>query len=137
MRLALLMLALVPLTGAGDGPKEDRDRMQGIWTVTKCLVGGREVASPGGPFLLTFEKDTMRVTRDGTPAAQGTTFKLDPSKAPRAIDLSSEGFEAKGIYEFDGKKLRICYNTKERPTTFDSEERPEEPRNVLFELERE
>ena len=62
-------------------------------------------------------------------------FELDPTKSPATIDLKADGIEFKGIYRFDGKRLKICYNKDTRPTRFDAEEQAAPPHNVLYVLE--
>ena len=55
------------------------------------------------------------------------TQKLDPSKSPKAIDVTmtegpNKGAVMLGIYEFDGDTLKVCFDPqgKKRPTEFKS-----------------
>jgi uncharacterized protein (TIGR03067 family) len=46
-------------------------------------------------------------------------FKLDPSRSPKAYDLTTpEGLVIRGIYELDGDTLKVCLSAPgdERPT---------------------
>lgn len=59
------------------------------------------------------------------------TYRLDPSKKPRAIDLTSTSGETKGrtylgIYELDGDALKICFSEYEqdRPREFAAQGKP-------------
>ena len=60
-------------------------------------------------------------------AYQASPQKLDPSKSPKAIDVTitegpSKGAVMLGIYEFDGDTLKVCFDPegKKRPTEFKS-----------------
>ena len=54
-------------------------------------------------------------------------YKLDPSKNPKAIDLTTadkEKMMTAAIYELDGDTLKICWSEKDpdqRPTKFASD----------------
>ena len=74
------------------------------------------------------EGDKFSSTVDDKHTFKGT-FKLDPSKKPKAVDaLVTEGeFKGKtllGIYGLEGDTLRACYAPpgKKRPTEFASKE---------------
>lgn len=82
-----------------------------------------------------FEGEQFFITWNGNRAAHGITFKLDPTKSPRTIELKAGEMEYSGIYEIKGDRLRICYSPKMRPTKFEPFEKEGET-NVLFELER-
>jgi uncharacterized protein (TIGR03067 family) len=63
---------------------------------------------------------------DGKVAARGTS-KIDPTKKPRAVDLTvtegdSKGKTALGIYQFEADTRTVCYAQpgKERPAAFSS-----------------
>jgi uncharacterized protein (TIGR03067 family) len=43
--------------------------------------------------------------------------KIAPDKTPKEIDVG--GF--KGIYEFDGERVKVVYTSGDRPTSFDPE----------------
>lgn len=112
--------------GGGPGGGDDQSRFQGTWTITKfefppdmaedkkkdteeglkdveVVISGEQVTGlvpkkPGSP-----EKDTIK-----------GTFKLDPAKTPKEIDVtgSPEGKGAPttlvGIYKFDGDALVVA-----------------------------
>jgi uncharacterized protein (TIGR03067 family) len=75
--------------------------------------------------VVTFDKE--KVTVKTKQREQLGTYKLNPSKNPKAIDfMPGEGpMKDKphpGIYELTGDTLRICYvhPEKQRPTAFES-----------------
>src|SRR5262249_36521393 len=100
---------------------------QGSWTVTSALVNGKpEVEIQGGKFLFKDGKLTLRA-RDQVIVE--LSCKVDPTKKPRAIDLTftREGKEetALGIYELEGDVLKLCLRKpteKGRPTEFASKD---------------
>jgi len=58
-------------------------------------------------------------------AAAKTTFKIDPSKNPKTIDLTTkigdkETSRSLGIYKLEGDTLSVSYATGKRPTHFKS-----------------
>jgi RNA polymerase sigma factor (sigma-70 family) len=116
--------------------KKAKERIQGAWKVSELHVGHVDDTVNGYFELITFEGDQMYFIHAGK-RGFGSTFQLDATEMPRTIDINTKGMEAKGIFEFDGQHLRICYNSQKRPTKFDSEQSKEPPFNVLFELDRE
>jgi uncharacterized protein (TIGR03067 family) len=61
------------------------------------------------------------------------TFRVDPSKDPKEIDLSNpNGVTEPGIYRLDGDRLQLCVNTegRERPARLSRE------RFLFYELRR-
>ena len=139
MRLSILDLALIlPGVGGDDAKaKKDLDRLQGDWPVVSCHVGLSEVTSPEGAHLLSFKGDQMANVWNGKQPSRTSPIKLDPTKSPATIDIVAGELAFLGIYEFDGKRLRICYNQKTRPTRFDANGQADAPRNVLYDLKRE
>jgi uncharacterized protein (TIGR03067 family) len=133
--LLVLWLALLAAPDQDLHALRERDRFQGAWVVTACFVGKMPVPILDRSETMNFEGDQLIVSRNGVRSPDALTFTLDPTQSPRAIDLKSPGFAARGIYEFEGRRLRICYNARVRPTRFDPEEREQEPYNVLYVLE--
>jgi RNA polymerase sigma factor (sigma-70 family) len=116
--------------------KKAKERIQGTWKISELHVGSNDDTARGHWELVTFEGDKMYITREGK-RGSGSTFELDATEMPRTLDFKGAGFEFKGIFEFDGQHLRICYNMKKRPTKFDPEQMKEQPFHVLYELDRE
>jgi uncharacterized protein (TIGR03067 family) len=125
----MLILAVVIIgcnktasTGPGDQtPTEESEKVQGSWLLVEASVAGKTVRPPKGEVsIYTFTKDkklTVRLT--GEPDKQGT-FKIDPGKTPKHIDLIFEAAEGKerevgrGIYNIDGDNLTIAMNPDRR-----------------------
>src|SRR5437868_4364668 len=105
----LLAFGLVGLLAVGvstaAGGKDDQAKLQGKW------VGELK----GEKITLTCDKDKFTF-EFGEKAVFKGTFKIDPAKKPRHIDLAVkdgpmfEGQTAHGIYELDGDTLKWCSN---------------------------
>ena len=126
---ALLAILVLP---AADEPgaavqKAEVARHQGTWRVTSSVRDGK--SGPGEvikSIVRVVEGDHVVWKRDGKNFA-GTTVVLDPSKAPKTIDVVPDGgpFRDKhvlGVYKLDGDLLTICMAgpDEDRPKTFDA-----------------
>ena len=137
MRIALVtLLCTVILTASGgtgaraddkaDAEKELK-KLQGTWTFESVEVGGKEApAADYKSMTVTFEGGKFTV-KTGDEVIQVGTEKLDPSKSPKAIDVTmtegpNKGAVMLGIYEIDGDTLKVCFDPqgKKRPTEFKS-----------------
>src|SRR5262249_44389337 len=102
-------------------------KFQGAWTFESSEAGGKELpASELKGFILIFEGDKHTVKK-GDEVIQVGTQKLDPSKLPKAIDVTltegpMKGAVMLGIYEINGDTLKVCFDAqgKKRPTEFKS-----------------
>src|SRR5262249_21894296 len=108
--VAGLLLCAAP--APGDDAKKDQEALQGTWKVVSVEDRGKADRPPDG-FVLVFETDTFTL-RDNKEAVVVGTFKLDPSKKPKAIDVTISrggkneniGKELRGIYEVDKDTLK-------------------------------
>jgi uncharacterized protein (TIGR03067 family) len=125
LRVVLLAVALLA-TGAGLGvaqekAKSDKERFQGTWNAKSGEKNGEKL----NEFQLkNWEKMVFaddNFTREGGEQREGT-FKLDPDKQPREIDLTIKdtGDTWLGIYELKGTTLKLALHPGGRPTAFDS-----------------
>jgi uncharacterized protein (TIGR03067 family) len=123
MRVRWVLVLVVGLAAAAAGAKpvkqDDRDRLQGTW-----------VSTAGPPIELTFTGNRWTAREKKENVELKGTFKLDPTKKPKTIDMTvEEGMEFQGktslgIYELDGDTLRWCANEPgkaERPKEFKRE----------------
>ena len=135
MRIALvtLLCALVLTAPGGPGARADDKadaekelkKFEGTWTFASVEAGGKE--EPADEFkgmTVTFEGDKFTVKK-GDEVIQVGTQKLDPSRSPKAVDVTvteglSKGAVMLGIYEIGGDTLKVCFDPegKKRPTEF-------------------
>jgi uncharacterized protein (TIGR03067 family) len=140
MRAIALFLFAAGLFSFVDDPKPDDvkkefETLTGTWKVTKMELEGKDLLADFGEVEA--EIKDKELTTPGIAAG----LKLDPSKKPKAIDLSytegpSAGKTVKGIYKIDGDTLTICRALKEddeRPTEFSA---PSGSSKMLFEFKR-
>ena len=138
MRIALVTLfytlGLIASGGTGPGADDKADiekelkTFQGTWTFESVEAGGKKL--PADQFkgiTVTFEGDKYVVKR-GDEVVEAATQKLDPSKSPKALDVTvaegpNKGAVMLGIYEISGDTLKVCFDPegKKRPTQFKSE----------------
>jgi uncharacterized protein (TIGR03067 family) len=128
MRYRCLLLAAVLLVAA-DAPRTDQERIQGTWVCTGMRVDGdlliwRLYARLYRGTKRSFLGDKYTL---GLYEGEGTaedferlgTFRLDPTATPKRIDLIAPDRPTElGIYELEGDTLRLCLNTRRRPTRF-------------------
>jgi uncharacterized protein (TIGR03067 family) len=115
-----------PADDKADLAKEAR-KFQGTWTFESSEAGGKEL--PAGALegiVVIFEGDKHTVKK-GNEVIQVGIQKLDPSRSPKAIDVTmtegpSKGAVMLGIYEINGDTLKVCFDAagKKRPTEFKS-----------------
>jgi RNA polymerase sigma factor (sigma-70 family) len=114
----------------GKKQASDLERLQGTWWLEPDEARGKPVPKEGAK-----KADTMTINGDQMIEPAGdfeitTTFRIDPNKSPKTIDLLSvarEDFNGvlkeritilqRGIYELRGDTLKICLapGEKERP----------------------
>ena len=110
-----------------DAVAREMEKFQGTWRQIAHERGG--VADPpdeqGWEPRVTFTGDTFVVTlTDGSTAIKGT-FKLDPTRQPKAVDWTDTfgpdaGKTFLAIYSLEGDRLVFCAASEgqERPTEF-------------------
>lgn len=129
--MGILITGLVLPVHAGekdDAVARDMKLLQGNWKLQSFVTNGKEVPAEkiqnikltikGDRYLVDFGKQKMELT-----------FKIDPTKKLKAIDLINVKDDKKtvthGIYEVSGDTLRFCRGTEagqKRPTEFAAKE---------------
>ena len=151
--VVMLSSVLVCADDPQDAIKKELMRLEGTWQG----VGGEEVGYVLTPEAakkeeeeFVFKGDTLTVRKHGKVLVE---FKvsINPSKNPKEMDLrftkgDNEGKMCLAIYSLEGEQLRICTETKLRPsrggprpnvfTTQKPQEEPKRPGLLLFILER-
>jgi uncharacterized protein (TIGR03067 family) len=124
-----LLLAVAPLRA---DEKEELQKLQGTWEMVSVVDRGKEVPADKikGAKLIVTEAKAKLVPPASAPAPAkeiSLAVKVDPSKTPKAIDLTpTEGPEkdqtARAIYQLDGDTLKLGMPDgpkADRPTAFE------------------
>ena len=136
MKLKVLaMVAFAASLAAADAPK-DAEKIQGSWKVISAEDSGRKAPEE------TLRNLKWAVTRDTITYKVGGkttrwTYRLDPGRKPKWIDLTEGDRTRPAIYDLDGDTLKVCFaegTQKERPTAFES--KPNSVNDVLLVLKR-
>jgi uncharacterized protein (TIGR03067 family) len=95
-------------------PKNTEKDLQGTWQAVDGEANGQEVADDKVQEThILIEADRLEIKPDGE--GRKTTFKVDPGKTPRTIDLTPvdggrKGTVVPGIYSLQDGQLRLCVN---------------------------
>jgi uncharacterized protein (TIGR03067 family) len=129
-RLAVLCLLLSPLAAhalqpAAERAKREEEKLAGTWQVVSVEVDGQAVPPKEFRGLKMTFKAGKFTAQKGQGDKQEGTYKLDPSKSPKQIDISRKDGPAEGrnqlaVYSLAGNTLKICSagSDKERPDGF-------------------
>jgi uncharacterized protein (TIGR03067 family) len=130
MKVPAVLALTVGLVAAGGGSKgdpvkKDMRKLQGTWKVVSVEMDGKKQSDEKlKSATMTVEGNKYLVEVGGKTVEQGT-FKIDPAKTPKTIDVTATQGKGKGntyhgIYEIKGDTAKDCFaqEGKERPTEF-------------------
>ncbi|CAN5361370.1 hypothetical protein BH10PLA2_BH10PLA2_37080 [soil metagenome] len=109
-----------------DLTKKDLQKMQGEWAAVEVVREGNPLERDAAQaYFRTVKDETYIMARFRKVVGKGT-FNIDATKSPRHIDATPAPPNTKtlkGIYEWDGDKLKIIFGPPdgERPTDFKTE----------------
>lgn len=120
MKLCIVMVLALGSLAAGDARDDAKDelkKLEGIWVRIYVEADGKKLddvnKKPEDAIRLTIRGDKFTTRQGGGEVV--STFKLDPTKKPKHIDLS-ETVEGKdkpkplpGIYELTDDVLKLCF----------------------------
>jgi uncharacterized protein (TIGR03067 family) len=123
--LALLLGADTPKDAAVQQEVKD---LQGTWKVVGFEVGGSEQTGKG-PKQIVIKGDEFQGL------APNVTFRIDPVKKPKTLDLIDKGDATKVfplIYELKGDELKLVFSLvragkgekPQRPDSFQTKDKP-------------
>jgi len=118
--------ALVGSIKAGRQLRSELARIEGTWVAISGRLNGEDKPPPKG-VEIEFMNGKFRMATNGTVTDEGT-FRIDPSKTPKAIDLThsigrQKGKTGLGLYELRADGLSLCMAAADgsaRPTNFSS-----------------
>jgi uncharacterized protein (TIGR03067 family) len=141
MRVGIVLLLAAAGLGVADKPdkkkqsdpvKEEMKKLEGSWTMVGMEYNGRTYPQQllqRRPYRLVIKgnKYIRILNLNGRGGRGGVmerkyeyTFKVNPGKNPKAIDLIRGASTVPGIYQLDGDTLKVCETTigGQRPTSF-------------------
>jgi uncharacterized protein (TIGR03067 family) len=111
--------------------KREEEKLAGTWRVTAAKANGERLPDREVPDLKLTFKDGKYTVQFGKEKPQEGTYKIDPAKNPKTIDINrttgpEQGKKQVGIYELTGNELKICAcdASKDRPANFDTRDKP-------------
>lgn len=135
MRMACVAAFLAAAVAAADDkPKDDKAGkdlapFQGAWQVVSLETDGMAVPGEHTKGLTLVIKGNERVLEQDGEVKSKATFKVDPAKKPKAIDIEVSdgplaGRTVRGVYEFKGDTLTVCLaiGDDKRPDDFSAKE---------------
>ena len=136
---ATVAIGVVVLLAAGDvteeAVKKEIAKLQGSWSVVSAEWDGNKAPDAKIKMVkIVFEEEKL-IVHQGDKTVETESYKLDPSKDPKAIDVTylegeRKGESSQGIYSLVGDTLKICmsYSTN-RPADFET--RADSKRHLL------
>src|SRR5439155_15110120 len=106
--------------------KEELRKLQGTWIGVGGAFRGKESSEEesklaGHRLVISKDKFYWYTALQKEPISQGS-FKIDPTKLPKIMDLSWDGDEkrpiGKCIYELNDDVMKLCLGEPNRPTEF-------------------
>ena len=119
--VVILMAAATPAQDA----KKELDKLQGEWTMASLETRGKKAQDEAVKgFKLTIKGNEWNVQR-ANGKGNMATFKIDPSKNPKTLDLifklGEKEMVSRGIYKLEVDTLTLCRVTEKdtaRPKDF-------------------
>jgi uncharacterized protein (TIGR03067 family) len=132
MRLLSLasLLALLPISAA-DPSEKGKSPLEGTWVIESAKVGDMKIEVMGKDkkeiksFTWVFSRNSYKAFVNGSVAFEEGTFRIDPEKAPKHLDLMPTKGEVpttqKCLYAADRDELKIALTVWFAPSTPDEE----------------
>ena len=116
---ALLLLAAAPTEQQIEAEKE---KMTGTYKLFILEINGKSIDADQ---IRTFEVKVTRntITIKANANERESTYRIDPTKDPKTIDLVWKDKVTLGIYSINGEKLKLCLaaeGSRKRPNDFET-----------------
>src|SRR5262249_54780724 len=101
----------------------EKDDLQRVWRDTS-MESNRKQNAPNEVerTRFTFKGQKLLVRHSKGEGKEEGTFKADPKRSPKHLDIMIKNKTLHGIYEVKGDELKVCYETggkrENRPTKF-------------------
>ena len=116
-RFALVSVVyLASASAVAHAADPDKDELQGVWIATSMEINGNPAPAKeveATRFTFKGQKLLYRNSKDGGKEDEGT-FKVDPKKSPKQLDITSKDKTLHGIYEVKGDELKICFENGDK-----------------------
>lgn len=111
---ALFVAFLIAADKPEDAVKKEQEKLKGTWVVESLQVGDEKIDGIKGSTIR-FDGDKIFTKAPGEKEREGS-YKIDPIKSPKEIDLlpradEKEKITQRGIYTLDGDTLTIVEGT--------------------------
>jgi uncharacterized protein (TIGR03067 family) len=124
LRIVLGSLLFASFLALAAGPEEALKPFQGEWVIESANLADKDHTELFKALKLTVTGE--KYTIDFGENSEAGTIKLDATKSPKQIDLTTrkdgpfKGRNLPGIYEFKGDTVTLCLNSEkpERPAKF-------------------
>jgi uncharacterized protein (TIGR03067 family) len=134
MKRQVLLILAVSLLIAADDPKaaaikKDLEQLKGSWIATSYVKDTKPAPQPDLKMMkLVIVGDQVTFTKGKD--TRKTTYKLDPTQKPKAVDIvmidgPDKGKTLWGIYEITGDEFKICLAILDKPRPKEFAGKPE------------
>src|SRR5258707_405412 len=134
MRFRALTILTASLLIAADNPKEeatkkDLEQLKGTWVATSYVKDMKPAAEADLKMMkLAVAGDQVTFTKGKD--LRKSTYKLDPTQKPKAVDIvmidgPDKDKTLQGIYEISGDELKICLAILDKPRPKEFAAKPE------------
>lgn len=113
-----------------EADKQETDDPEGTWTSSSITDRGKQVRAVAGyESIVSLKKDGTYTETIHNQVVEEGTYKTNPSKSPKEIDMEvtkgpDKGKKKLGIYELKGDTLKLTValaGEKERPAKFEGD----------------
>jgi uncharacterized protein (TIGR03067 family) len=111
-RKRVFTLAFFVLAGLGAASRanddDDKARIVGRWEMAGMAINGKPLTlASKDKIVITFSKDGTVTSEGGPKGRLEGTYKIDPEKNPKQIDMNKEKEDTAGVYLLEGDTLKI------------------------------